>query len=180
MSLKSKYLVVEPFNQFDVPPEWGQDKQAALEKIQRLITDRSYSEIIQDPDALDQIQSIGADLMINTFSCNFKFEDGTLNTDVAEANYLNAHLYERLSLRRVTDNMNLVPFIVVGTVFSQSGYKDCLTHFKARLGLDLDNQDLHAFSSMAASPFVTDGFADEMGKIFQTVGEQEIQVSRFL
>lgn len=178
MNLRSKILVVEPLNSFEIPPgtDWPQDKQGALQKIQDLIAGRSYSDLIQDPEAMDEVQSIGADLMINSFACNFNFEDGTPNTDVREANYLNARIYERLSLRRVTDDMNLVPFVLVGTVFSQSGYKDCLTHFKQRLGLDTDTNDLHAFSSVAMSPFVTDGFADQMGEVFQTVGEEEVKV----
>lgn len=172
--MKSEKFISIPLNEFNFPGD--QPAQAVLDRIHQTITTRPYEDLIKDPQAMAQIQSMGADLMINTFACNFKLKDGTLNTDPDEANYLNDRIYERLSLRRITDNMNLVPFILVGTIWTQREYQGCLTNFKRRLGLREDNSDLHTFSSVAMSPFVTDNFADEMGAVFKQVTEEEVEV----
>lgn len=172
--MQSDKFVSIPLNQFEVPQ--GQETREALDRVYKSITTRPYQELITDRKAMALVKGMGADLMINTFACNFYLADGTLNTDPAEANYLNDRIYERLSLRRITDNMNLVPFILVGTIWTQEEYKDCLTKFKTRLGLRLDDSDLHTFSSVAMSPFVTDNFADEMGNTFKVVAEEEVEV----
>ncbi|PCH35944.1 PLP-dependent transferase [Wolfiporia cocos MD-104 SS10] len=163
-------VFVTPFNVLEVPQE-------RKTRIKKSILERSVNEILRDPAAMDDIQTIGSDLMINTFACNFRLSDyGPFNEDVAEANFFNQRIYERLSIRRITDDPNLRPTVLVGTVWEQALYKDCLTHFKAKLHLDsADPLDLHAFSSVAMSPFVIENVIETVGQGFLKVAEEEVQ-----
>ncbi|KZT07470.1 PLP-dependent transferase [Laetiporus sulphureus 93-53] len=179
LSHRSKTLIVTPFNILPIEDTTKNRIEVDNEKLRltRSLLQRPYHEVLKDKEAMNDITSIGSDLMINTFSCNFRLTpDGEINKDVAEANFLNQRIYERLSIRRVTDDMNLKPVIVVGSIFEQATYKGCLTRFKQRLGLDPeDPTDLHVYSSVAMSPFVMENLIEVVGDAFQHVAEEEIE-----
>lgn len=179
----SKLLYVVPFNVLPIEKDKARKTIGEIEGEKERLADsilrRSFADVIKDKNALDDIESIGSDLMINTFSCNFKLENGELNKDVTEANFLNQRIYDRLSIRRITDDINQVPVLLVGTVWEQKLYKSCLTQFKSRLGLDsADPTDLHAYSSVAMSPFVMDNLIQVVGDAFLKVAEEEAQRCR--
>lgn len=181
MAKTSKLLYVVPFNVLPIEKDKARktigEIEGEMERLADSILRRSFADVIKDKNALDDIESIGSDLMINTFSCNFKLENGELNKDVTEANFLNQRIYDRLSIRRITDDINQVPVLLVGTVWEQKLYKNCLTQFKSRLGLDsADPTDLHAYSSVAMSPFVMDNLIQVVGDAFLKVAEEEAQV----
>lgn len=72
--------------------------------------------------------------MINAFACNFIVDD-VVNTDVVQASFLNSRIYERLSVKALTDELNDKPIIILRTEFEQAVYGRALDKFKSRMGL---------------------------------------------
>lgn len=89
--------------------------------------------------------------MINAFACNFKIGD-SINTDVVQANFLNARLYDRLSVRTLKDDLSDIPIIILSTVFSQKAYGKTLDDFKARMSLS-GPEDLTVLSNVSMYVF---------------------------
>ena len=85
--------------------------------------------------------------MINAFACNFKV-DGMVNTDVVEANFLNARIYQRLSVQGVEDDPRDRPIIILRTEFTQEDYRTTLDKFKSRMQLS-GPEDLVALSNVS-------------------------------
>jgi hypothetical protein len=125
----------------------------------------------------EEIAEMGSDLVINSFACNF-YIDGQPNRDVAEANYLNARIYKRLSIQRPSDSIYDRPLIMCSTKLQQKSYGSCLTNFKQRLGLDPDDDDdVVALSNTSMSPFPTaNGLVTDIVRAFKEVAEEEIAV----
>lgn len=48
-----------------------------------------------DDKALVLLRALGSDLNVNPFSTNWRYENGTLNTDVEKANYFNLRVIQR-------------------------------------------------------------------------------------
>ncbi|KAJ7785194.1 pyridoxal phosphate-dependent transferase [Mycena maculata] len=176
MSLRSSNLIVVPFTK--LPAEEDGKPKNEIEKerayIQMNIVNRDNLDLVNDEVAMGLVKRMGSDLMINNFSCNFKIE-GRVNKDIAEANYLNKRIYERLSIQKVTDDISERPVIIFSTVFSQAKYKEALKTYKNRLGLEGEG-DLYTLCNISKTPFPTAGnFVKELADEFQKVAEQEIQ-----
>ena len=121
------------------------------------------------------MQQLGSDLVVNAFVCNFRV-NGEVNTDVAEANFLNARIYERLSFHKLSDELKDRKIIIMSTILSQEEYGNCLTNFKDRLGLVGDG-NLFALINVSMSPFSSPiNFEQVVASTFREVAENEAQV----
>ncbi len=163
-------LVVAPFNM--LPSEQKlhatqRDVEKEKQFIREHILNRPNRELVADKDAMELVQQLGSDLLINAFTCNFRI-NGVTNTSVTEANILNSRIYETLSVLKVADNVAHRDIFVISTVFSQEKYGECLTNFKRRLGLEGD-EDLFTLGNASMSPFPTAGnFVAELAEAFKT------------
>ncbi|THH16278.1 hypothetical protein EW146_g4346 [Bondarzewia mesenterica] len=181
MSKENDYVVI-PFNplpiECDTPNASDVEIEAQREWIRNNILTKENQELVKDNDAMELLNRLGSDLNVNAFACNFYDSNGRLNTDVDEANYLNQRIFERLSFTSRDRDPRKINFYITSTVFAQSDYKDCATHFKNRLGLR-GNQDLFVLRNVVMSPFSTSGnFVQELADNFRNVLKQELKVVR--
>jgi hypothetical protein len=128
MSDENTPYVVVPFNPLvnDGNPE-GELKEKEFIRVR--ILGKTNQEIVQDPEAMDELCALGSDLNINAFACNFRI-DGRLNEDVEDANYLNNRVFDRLSVTHVWETPYEVPLFLSSTVFGQHDYDECLRHYQ--------------------------------------------------
>ena len=178
MSLDHPDLLVVPFRV--LPSEMGPDasrKKVYEERrfIRDILLKRTREELAHDPKAQDLMRQMGSDLVVNTFACNFRV-DGAINQDISEANYLNARIYNRLSLKSMTEKLEHRKAIIMSSVLSQKEYGACLTRFKERLGLS-GQDDLYVLVNVSMSPFVSpSNFEQVLADAFREVAEEEVKV----
>ncbi|KAF5367520.1 hypothetical protein D9758_003623 [Tetrapyrgos nigripes] len=175
-TLDSNSLVITPFNQLPSERAGGTPEDVYNERVR--IRDKIVLQpnalLEQDEETLRFMQTLGSDLMINAFACNFHI-GGQLNTDVVEASFLNQRLYKRLSVTSMEDKLNEKPIIIMATEFSQEVYEGALVKFKNRLGLEGD-EDLYALSNVSMSPWPTaNDFLKTIIDAFKEVAEEEIK-----
>lgn len=177
VTMETKDLIVIPLNMLPIEMEEGatlKDVETQKKFIRDRILNRPNRELVKDKDAMELVQKLGSDLMINAFSCNFLI-NGKVNTNVAEANILNTRLYEALSVLKVGDDVKNRELFIMSTVLRQAPYGECLTNFKRRLGLDGD-QDLFVLSNLSMSPFPTEpNFLATIAAAFQDTAEAIIK-----
>lgn len=136
-------------------------------------------QISDDSDSMDKLRELGSDLNINAFSLNWRHEDGTLNTDVEEANYFMKRIVDRLSVTTTDSDPSSIPLYLTSTLFTPELYGKCAQHFMKRLQLDVCKQDLFVLRNVVMSPFPTDAnFIGELMQKFQEVAREEVQVCR--
>lgn len=152
MSTKDDSFVVLTLN--ELPSELAADStlekvEAERQKIRDRVLQKTNEEIVsedegrpKDDKALALLRALGSDLNINAFSTNWRYEDGTLNTEVEEANYFNQRVIQRLSMDSPEDEPTKIPFYLTSTTFLLHEYGECAQHFKKRLGLYQDDEDL--------------------------------------
>lgn len=176
MSVKSDPFIVVPLNPLRSEPD---PAAIAAEKdyIRNSILGKPNEALVNDKVAMDELQSLGSDLNINAFACNFRIND-VANTDVEEANYLNNAVFKRLSITTPNKSPKDIPMFLSATTFKIADYGVCVKHFKERLQLETEsNQDLFLLRNVCMSPFQTAGnFVEELANIFQGVLEEEMQV----
>ncbi|KAF9265153.1 PLP-dependent transferase [Marasmius fiardii PR-910] len=175
-TLDSTSLVITPFNQLPSEREGGTPDEVYNERvrIREKILLQPNAELEEDTETLAFMRTLGSDLMINAFACNFHIGD-KLNTDVVEAGFLNQRLYKRLSITSMEDVLNDKPIVIMATDFSQEMYGGALTTFKKRLGLEGD-EDLYALSNVSMSPWPTaTDFLKTIIDAFKNVAEEEIK-----
>lgn len=176
MSAESDPFIVVPLNPLRSEPD-----QDALSKekdfIRTRILGQSNEAIIADDAAMEELCTLGSDLNINAFACNFRI-NGIPNTDVEEANYLNNAIFKRLSITTPDKDPQEIPMFLSATTFKIADYGVCVQHFKERLQLETEsNQDLFLLRNVVMSPFQTAGnFVQKIADIFQSVLEEEMQV----
>ncbi|KAA1469663.1 PLP-dependent transferase [Dentipellis sp. KUC8613] len=180
ISLDHPDLLVVPFRMLPSERSADPSPQAIDEErryIRDLILSRSRNELAQDPMACALLKILGSDLVVNAFACNFRI-DGKVNTDITEANYLNARIYEKLSFHKLADNPNDRKVVLMSTIFSQKEYGSCLTNFKRRLGL-LGDGDLFVLVNVSMSPFSSRGnFESVLADAFMGTAEEEYKISQ--
>ncbi|KAF6815192.1 hypothetical protein CSOJ01_03644 [Colletotrichum sojae] len=182
-------FVCVPLNM--LPSERGENPseekiEAEKRRIRNDIINKTNSEIIEEdskrPDdmkVLKLLRELGSDLNINAFSLNFRYEDGRLNEDIEEANYLMQRVIEALSVDSPTDDPTKIPLYLTSTQFSDELYGKCKKHFVNRLGLEQSTQDLFVLRNVVMSPFPTDrNFLDRLIDIFRVTVEAETEVVR--
>jgi hypothetical protein len=178
MSLDHPTLLVVPFRM--LPSETEPDTSPKrVDEQRRFIRDvllqRTREELANDLEACDLMRQMGSDLVVNAFACNFRV-DGVTNQDVSEANYLNARIYDRLSLKSMTEKLEDRKIIIMSSVFSQREYGACLTKFKERLGLS-GSDDLFVLVNVSMSPFVApSNFERVLAAALREVAEEEAEV----
>ena len=128
------------------------------------------------------LRALGSDLNINAFALNWRHADGTLNTDVEEANYLMNRVVSRLSVDSPDDKPTKIPLYLTSTEFSREDYGRCAATFKRRLGLEEDSaESLMVLRNVVMSPLASlstrGDFINMLGDTFKKVAEEEVKVS---
>ena len=178
MSLDHPNLVVVPFRM--LPSEMDPDASAKeVDEERRFIRDtllkRTREVLAKDPRACTLMRQMGSDLIVNSFACNFRV-DGIINQDVSEANALNSRIYDRLSLKNLSEKLESKKAIIMSSKLSQNGYGACLTKFKERLGLR-GQEDLVILVNVSMSPFTSpSNFEQVLVDAFREVAEEEVEV----
>lgn len=178
MSVEKDDYIVVPLN--PLRSESGGPAAIAKEKeyIRESILGKPNEALVVDSDAMAELQSLGSDLNINAFACNFRIKGVGVNTDVEEANYLNNAIFKRLSITDPKKDPKLVPMFLSATTFKADDYGVCLRDFKKRLELETESsQDLFVLRNVCMSPFQTAGnFVQELADTFKKVLIEEMGV----
>lgn len=129
------------------------------------------------------LRALGSDTNINAFALNWRYPDGTINTDVEEANYLMGRVISRLSIESPDDKPSTIPLYLTSTEFSPKDYGDCAANFKRRLGLESNTaEDLMVLRNVVMSPFASlssrGDFINMLGQTFKEIVEEEVEVCR--
>ncbi|KAI3328115.1 pyridoxal-dependent decarboxylase domain-containing protein [Xylariaceae sp. AK1471] len=185
----SSPFICVPFNM--LPSELGSNPteekiEAEKRRIRQDIVNKTNANIIKEdlkrPDefkAMKLMRELGSDLNINAFALNFRYEDGRLNDDIEEANYLMQRVVETLSVDSPTDDPTKIPLYLTSTKFSDELYGKCKANYVKRLGLDQSIEDLMVLRNVVMSPFPTDGnFTNDLAKIFYRTVAEETEVVR--
>jgi hypothetical protein len=178
MSLDHPNLLVVPFRM--LPSEM--DPDASAEKVdeeRRFIRDtllkHTREVLAKDPKACALMRKMGSDLVVNSFACNFRV-DGVINEDISAANSLNSRIYDRLSLKKMSEKLESKKAIIMSSVLSQKGYGACLSKFKERLGIR-GQEDLVILVNVSMSPFTSpSNFESVLAEAFREVAEEEVEV----
>ena len=191
MSEKQDPFVVVPLN--ELPSELRKDStpekvEEERQRIRDQILKRTNEELVnedetrpEDDKTMALLRALGSDLNINSFTTNWKYADGTLNTEVEEANYFNTRVIQRLSVDSPEDDPTQIPFYLTSTNFTVGEYGDCVQHFKKRLSLHQDEEDLIVMRNVVMSPWPTDGnFIGRLVHEFRLVLEEEAKVSSYV
>jgi hypothetical protein len=178
MSLDHSSLLVVPFRM--LPSEMDPDaSEKAVDEERRFIRDiilkRAREVLVKDPKACTLMRQMGSDLVVNSFACNFRV-DGVVNQDVSEANALNYRIYDRLSLKKMSEKLENKKAIIMTSKLSQKRYGACLTKFKERLGLQ-GQEDLVILANVSMSPFTSpSNFEQVLANAFREMAEEEVEV----
>ncbi|KAF7436135.1 hypothetical protein PC9H_002961 [Pleurotus ostreatus] len=145
-------FIVVPFNR--LPSQRSDDPcETRIRTEQQFIRHRilgvSEAQLEADSDAVALLNSVGSELNLNPFVCNFRLADGSANTSVRLSNSLN----ERIAARLSVENLAGSPFIMSSTTFTQREYGNCLTTFKRRIGLTEGDENLVVLKYTVMSPF---------------------------
>lgn len=176
ISLDHPNLLVVPFRM--LPSEMELDTSAEkVDEERRYIRDvllqRTQEELINDPKACALMRQMGPDLVVNAFACNFRV-DGAINEDILEANHLNARIYDRLSFKSMSENLDDRKVIIMSSTLSQDEYGACLTTFKRRIGLS-GQEDLFVLVNVSMSQFATN-FTHVLANAFLEAAEEQVKV----
>ncbi|KAE8327244.1 pyridoxal phosphate-dependent transferase [Aspergillus sergii] len=156
---KRRYIII-PFNPLPIEkvgyhsldPEVDDRRKEIFETV----IDKDNAQVSQDKESLNWLRQIGSDLNINAFAINWYRSDGTLNTDLEEANYLMRRVVNRLSITKSSGNPSTIPLFLTSTQFEPALYGQCAQNFMQRLGLNACAQDLWVVRNVVMSPFPTD------------------------
>ncbi|KAF7588521.1 hypothetical protein BBP40_005548 [Aspergillus hancockii] len=183
------YFMCVPFHK--LPSEWKdpsneREIEEEKERIRREILTKSNREIAQsdigkptEEKLMTLLRGLGSDLNINAFALNWRYDDGTWNTDIEEANYLMRHVMERLSITSPDQDPTKIPFYLTSTEFTNELYGKCAKEFKRRLGLPQCDRSLFVLRNVVMSPFPTDNdFISTMIQYFRSVVEDGVKVCR--
>ncbi|PSS37347.1 hypothetical protein PHLCEN_2v824 [Hermanssonia centrifuga] len=180
MDMDDPDLIVIPFNMLPSEMKSGAtlaDVEAEKIFIRDRILKPSNRELVADHEAMHHVRGLGSDLMINAFACNFRLPDGTVNTNVTEANVLNSRIYEKLSVLTVDEKVADRDVWVMSTSLSQAKFGECLSNFKRRLGVEGD-EDLFVLVNVSMSPFPTEAnFIGRLAESFKQTAKSFIKSS---
>lgn len=179
MSDAQSPFIVTPFNRLpsEISPK---SSSASIDDDKKFIRERilkvDNADLVKDTEAMKFLNQLGSDLNINAFACNFRYNNGTVNEDIEEANWLNRQLFKRFSVTAPNEDPREIPFYLTSTVFTQDDYGECATEFKRRLGL-VGKQDLFVLRNVVMSPFsTTHDFVNQMADVFREELEEQVKV----
>ncbi|KAK7992840.1 pyridoxal-dependent decarboxylase domain protein [Apiospora saccharicola] len=182
-------FVCVPFNMLPselAKPTSEEEVEAEKARIRSDIVTKTNAEIVAEDrhrhpkdKAMKLMRALGSDLNINAFALNFRHEDGTLNGDLEEANYLMQRVVGALSVESPDDRPADIPLFLTSTEFSDELYGDCKRHFVRRLGLAPSTQNLMVLRNVVMSPFPTDqNFIRKLATTFYDVVAKETEIVR--
>ncbi|KAK4443837.1 pyridoxal phosphate-dependent transferase [Podospora aff. communis PSN243] len=184
-------FICVPFNM--LPSEASGDPQKVEQEKERIrneiLTQTNAAIVANDAGkpaedkTMTLLRALGSDLNINAFALNWRCADGTLNTDVEEANYLMNRVIRRLSVDSPDDNPATIPLYLTSTEFSKKDYGACASTFKRRLGLEVKSaESLMVLRNVVMSPFASlssrGDFINMLGDTLKQVIEEEVEVCR--
>jgi hypothetical protein len=178
-------FVFIPFN--ELPSEKGDPKaflnSPEVEQERQWIRDniigKDNQELITSDAAMKKLRELGSDLNINAFAINWKDEEGNLNKDLEEANYLMKRVVDRLSITTADTDPTQISVYLTSTRFEPEDYGQCALHFMERMGLDKCEQGLFVIRNVVMSPFPTEmGFIDNLMVELKKVIKEEVERCR--
>lgn len=179
MSTDEDSFIIKSLNLLPSEKEETPDPKKIEEErrfIRENILGKSNEFIAANPATMKMLNQLGSDLNINAFACNFRLRDGTINTNVEEANYMNRRIFERLSATDPDEDPRDTPIYITSSTFAVEDYGECVKHFKMRLGLD-GPEDLFVMRNVVMSPFSTaHDYLDNLISIFKGILEEEVEV----
>ncbi|KAE8368365.1 pyridoxal-dependent decarboxylase domain protein [Aspergillus caelatus] len=181
---RHRHYIVIPFNPLAVEKEEGVHSlsKTAEERRRKIYTDlidKDNAQVSANEKSMDWLRKLGSDLNINAFAINWYREDGQLNTELEEANYLMRRVVNRLSITTTRGNPNEVPLFLTSTQFEPALYGQCAQNFMSRLGLTPCAQDLWVLRNVVMSPFPTDqGFINKIMGLFEDIIIDEVRWCR--
>ncbi|RGP63878.1 hypothetical protein FLONG3_9772 [Fusarium longipes] len=159
-TMDNDYFMCIPFNM--LPSENGGSKKFLStsvnnerRKIRDLIIGKTDAEIFKDKEAMKIIRDLGSDTNINCFTLNWKDENGVLNDDLEEANYLMKRVVDKLSITSPNTDPSTIPIYLTSTQFLPEDYGACAHKFMERMGVKTSDQSLFVIRNVVMSPFPT-------------------------
>ncbi|KAF7179940.1 hypothetical protein CNMCM7691_008992 [Aspergillus felis] len=149
------------------------------QQIREAIINQDNAEIQEDEYNIEVLRELGSDLNINAFALNWYDEDGNLNTDLEEANYLMKQVVDKLSITSPNTEPAEIPLFLTSTKFEPKLYGKCVRRFMNRLGVKPCEEDMFVIRNVVMSPFPTQGdFVGRLMKDFEKVIIEKVQVCR--
>ncbi|RDW92952.1 uncharacterized protein DSM5745_00274 [Aspergillus mulundensis] len=160
----------------------GGDVEGEKRFIREQILPKTNQEIVANDAKLhtmNLLRALGSDLNINAFALNWRYEDGRLNDDIEEANYLMLRVVKELSISSPNDEPKEKDFFLTSTEFKHDEYGTCAELFMDRLGITRSKQNLMVLRNVVMSAFPTEHeLIDDLIKRFRAVVEDAVQVCR--
>lgn len=153
--------------------------QNQREKIRDLVIGKPDADIFASEEAMKIIRDLGSDTNINCFALNWKDENGVLNTDLEEANYLMKRVVDRLSITSPNTDPSTIPIYLTSTQFLPEDYGACAHKFMERMGVKKSDQSLFVIRNVVMSPFPTKkDFISTIMRDLESVIREEVEVCR--
>ncbi|KAI9373196.1 pyridoxal-dependent decarboxylase conserved domain protein [Aspergillus egyptiacus] len=160
----------------------GGDVEREKKFIREEILPKTNNEIMEnDPEkhTMTLLRALGSDLNINAFALNWRYEDGRLNDDIEEANYLMLYVVKKLSISSPNEDPMTKRLYLTSTEFKHKDYGLCADLFMDRLGISRSRQNLMVLRNVVMSPFPTEHeLIDDMVKEFRTTVNEAVNVCR--
>ncbi|KAF7596071.1 hypothetical protein BBP40_003333 [Aspergillus hancockii] len=190
-TIETEDFICVPFNRLGPERKGHSFRSKKVEEEKQWFRENILEKENKDitAEAMDKLRELGSDLNINAFALNWKYEgnisqkeqpqEGQLNRDVEEANYLMKKVVEKFSVTSVETNTNDIPLFLTSTKFEPELYGECAQVFMDRLGLDRSQQDLVVLRNVVMSPFPTKkDFIGELMRAFEKVVKEEVKGCR--
>ncbi|KAL4947125.1 pyridoxal phosphate-dependent transferase [Aspergillus filifer] len=160
----------------------GGDVEGQKEFIREQVLQKSNQQIVANDGtthAMNLLRALGSDLNINAFALNWRFEDGRLNDDIEEANYLMTRVVKQLSISSSKDEASKMDFFLTSTEFKHDEYSTCAELFMDRLGIARSKESLMVLRNVVMSVFPTDhDFINQLVARFRAAVEDTVKVCR--
>lgn len=179
-----KDFICVPFNKLSSevnPQDFLQSKAVEEERewIRNNILGKENKDLIKDQTAMTKLRTLGSDLNINCFTLNWYDEQGKINEDIEEANYLMKRVVDRLSITGSNTDPTNIPVYLTSTKFEQELYGDCAKNYMKRMGLKESDEDLFVIRNVVMSPFPTQNyFIGTIMDALEDVIQQEVRTTR--
>ena len=172
MALDTDPFIVVPVQQIPAEKQHKtpEEIKAQLNYIKNHIVSKENNELIQDADAMKLLKQLGSDQIIITYGFNFKNQKGIVNTDAVLANAFNHAVFEKLSIKPDSKDVDTTPLIITTSEFEPDvyGVKFVKSYMK-RLGLTIDEViTMNFISSTTMCPWLT---ATKEGNFIPTLTE---------
>ncbi|KAL3465417.1 pyridoxal-dependent decarboxylase conserved domain protein [Aspergillus heterothallicus] len=160
----------------------GGDVEAEKRFIREQILPKTNQEIVANDVTLHTmtlLRALGSDLNINAFALNWRYEDGRLNDDIEEANYLMLRVIKALSISSPNDEPTTKGLFLTSTEFKHEEYGTCVELFMDRLGIARSKQNLMVLRNVVMTAFATEHeLIDDLIQRFREVVEDAVKVCR--